>query len=595
MSNITSSKLLSSKLSSDDTEANINLSNEKVNNLIESFANIQINYGKISKEAYPNNDSYMHIPGQHNTEKWLSAVKDIYYKEKKGENRVRAVRQATNGWNLMETYDFLNWLKFYEEGAHLKYKMAQVWYENGQPGYFLHVKPDPVKEQTTVNNQDFNKATESDQTSSTEKKQIIEKQRSKIIGRLDSAEKLLRSNEGQLFAGKELESLMEAIFMLKKKVQLVNKLSVSTRIYEDMIVREANVLGRKGFGKAANVLYSVADGGPLPSATPPEMPTAGSGDAGGLPAMGPGMPQNSAESAPPGEVPLEVIEKPKVKSKGVDEFIDRTETANITDFDKNIVEDDMLEVADDMLEVEDDILVVEAQAVPPIDEPMTSSPAPAPKNPTPAFTPAEKIDAKPKAPTLEEQEDNLEVTEEDIPSKGEAVTPITSDFDSKMDALFANVTISDIVAELESLSKVFKTREIPRRLSRADMMLDSLGLATFFPSLSEAQNKSLEANNYIATRVDDILSKLRGSMAAKKIDLQGDENAPTNPELDSVKNTLKTQDEKEKARKQMRKDQETGELEGKEKPAVEMTEDLTPAIPAVPAVPPPTTPRPPAV
>src|SRR5208282_6852066 len=90
------------------------------------------------------------------------------------------------------------------------------------------------------------------------KKRIIEKQRQKIIGRLDSAEKLLRSPEGQDFAGTELENLMEAIYSLKKKVQLVNKLSTSTRLYEDMIVREANVLSRRGFVKAANMLYSVA-------------------------------------------------------------------------------------------------------------------------------------------------------------------------------------------------------------------------------------------------------------------------------------------------------------------------------------------------
>ena len=93
---------------------------------------------------------------------------------------------------------------------------------------------------------------------SEEKRNTIEKQRAKIIGRLDSAEKLLRSPEGQQFAGHELEQLMEAIYTLKKKVQLVNKLSISTRLYEDMIVREANVLGRKGFTKAANMLYSVA-------------------------------------------------------------------------------------------------------------------------------------------------------------------------------------------------------------------------------------------------------------------------------------------------------------------------------------------------
>lgn len=595
-------KLLTNHLASNLLESDTGLSVEKVEELIKSFANVEIDYKKfltdpLETQAYPNNDHYMHIPGQHNTQKWLSAVRDIYYKEKQGMDRVQSVRQATSGWNLMETHDFLNWLKFYEEGAHLKYKMAQVWYENGAPGYFLHVKPDPVKEPTQVNNADFGRESESDQTSSTEKKQIIEKQRAKIIGRLDSAEKLLRSNEGQLFAGKELESLMEAIFNLKKKIQLVNKLSVATRIYEDMIVREANIMGRRGFAKAANVLYSVADGGTIPTATPPAPPAEGSGDAGGLPAMGPGMAQTPPDSAPAGEVPLEVVEE--THSEALDKFIKNTQTANVTDIDQQIAEDDELEVEDDLLQVvdTDELVVKEAQAAPPIDEPMTSDPAPAPQNPTAAFTPAEDLKEKPK--TLKDTEEQLEVSEDDIPSKGEAVTPISSNFDAKMDELFANVTIADIVAELESLSKVFKTREIPRRLSRADMMLDSLGLATFFPSLSEAQNKSLEANNYIATRVDDILSKLRGSMAAKKIDLQGESGTPTSPELDSVKNTLKSQDDKEKARKQMRKDQEAGELEGKSKatPDVEIEEDLAPAIPAGPAAvtPPPAKPRPPAV
>lgn len=586
------SKLLSNKLSSSLLEVN-DLSNEIVEELCESFANIKIDYKKIvnaplDKEAYPNNDSYMHIPGQHNTEKWLGAVKDIYYKEKQGKNRVQCIRQVTSGWNLMETYDFLNWLKFYEEGAHLKYKIANLWYENGAPGYFLHVKPDPVKEETQVNNADFGKDTEGDQTSSAERKQIIEKQRAKIIGRLDSAEKLLRSNEGQLFAGKELETLMEAIFNLKKKVQLVNKLSTATRIYEDMIVREANILGRNGFFKAANVLYSVADGGALPSATPPAQPTAGSGDVGGLPSMGPGTAQTPPDSAPPGQLPASALEPPKKEvPKALKEFLDKTNTANVTS-DDQIAEDDVLEVED----VDD--LIVEAQAAPPVDVPMTSSPAPAPKKPAPEFTPIKE----PANLEVEEAEEPLEVAEDDIPEQGQPVTPITTNLDSQIDALFANTTVADIVEELESLSKVFKTREIPRRLSRVDMMLDSKGLATFFPALSEAQNKSLEANNYCATRVDDILSKLRGSIATKDIDLQGNDKKPVSPEIEGIKGTLKTQDEKEKARKQMRKDQEAGELEPKATPEVEIEEDLAPPIPTAPAAPPPpppAKPRPPAV
>src|SRR5271155_4251551 len=227
---------------------------DKIQKLMKFLDEAGIDYDKFQpgtfptvfddKKAYPNYDQYMYVPGQHNLQKWLETVRKIFAGEKGGMTRVNAVRQATNGWNPMETFDFLNWLRFYQEGTHLKYKTAQLWYENDQPGYFLQIKPDPPKPvEPTVDHNAVDNVRE-DSERSDERKRIIEKQRQKIIGRLDSAEKLLRSPEGQLFAGPELENLMEAIYSLKKKVQLVNKLSTSTRLYEDMIVREGNVLRR---------------------------------------------------------------------------------------------------------------------------------------------------------------------------------------------------------------------------------------------------------------------------------------------------------------------------------------------------------------
>ncbi len=546
----------------------------EINNLILSLSNVNIDYDKI-KNAYPNNGQYVHVPGQHNTVHWLQAVKDIYYREKNGATRVDAIRQTTRGWNPMETFDFLNWLKFYEEGAHLKYKMAQ-WYVNDNlgPGYFLHVKPDPAQPAIPpVSGKDIDYARDAaaDEMSLSEKKQIIEKQRQKIIGRLDSAEKLLRSQEGQLFAGKELESLMEAIYALKKKVQLVNKLSTATKLYEDMIIREANILNRKGFIKAADMLHSLAQ--PLTPASPAP-PNLGSGSVGGLPSMGPGMAQNPPESAPNEMAPLPTEEQ---QPEGIKEFLDRMETANFTTNEED--DQDTLDVKLDDLSVED--LIVEAQ-IPPIDEPMTDEPRPAPLNPRGPFRAAPSLDTpKPAEMSAAVTEEPLEVSEEDVPDTEETKTPI-SNFDSKLDKLFDSVTVADVVSELESLSKIFKTREIPRRLSRADMMLDSLGLAPFFPALSEAQNKSLEANNYIATRVDDILAKLRGSLSAKEIDLQGD-NVGEHPELSQIKNKLKSDEDKETARKNMRK--ELGTPPGqpaKETPEVELAEDLgAPVAPAI--------------
>jgi hypothetical protein len=588
---------------------------EKIEKLMKFFDEHGITYDKFvspsrdfmdtSKKAYPNYEHFAYVPGQHDTQKWLMAVKDMYYKKKRGVPFEEAVRQTTGGWKKMETYDFLNWLKFYEEGAHMKYKFAQVWYENGQPGYFLHIKQDTQQVATPTVDVDAAREEVSHQE---EKRQIIEKQRAKIIGRLDSAEKLLRSPDGQIFAGPELEGLMEAIYGLKKKVQLVNKLSVSTRLYEDMIVRESNVLRRKGFVKAASLLYSVAQtpgadavlgpdgqatGGAVPPPAPPPDPS-GAGQSGtmvGLPATTPGTNPNTpvdgaaqtesqpsaAGLQPPAGPPGTAQSSPAIMPQedpqpaGIKEFMENMNDGNKTDADD-------LEVTDN-LEVDDpeqQLMVSEAQAMPTApggpppatleDVPMTDTPPPAPLNPVdpiPAIPEAKPV-AAPVAPAGEEP---LEVTEDDIPQD----TPSggsSGSLESKLDSTFESVTMEEIVAELKDISQYYKVREMPRRLARLDMMFDSKGISAYFPSLAEAQRSALEANNYISTRIDDILSKVSGSLASKDVGAK-----------------LKEDQDKEKARKQMRKDQENAELEGggaapaagKETPQVEMGELAPPA------------------
>jgi hypothetical protein len=176
----------------------------------------------------------------------------------------------------------------------------------------------------------------------------------------------------------------------------------------------------------------------------------------------------------------------------------------------------------------------------------------------------------------------LEVTEDDIaepPKDEEAPLPDAKEFDAKVDAVFANITVDDVVAKLEDLSKIYKTREVPRQLGIVDMMLDSLGLASYFPTLAEATNKALESNNYIATRLEDIISKLRGAMKTKDVDLKGDDKE----ESSDIAQQLKSDREKEKQRKQQRKEQEAADLagKGKEKPEVEIAEDLATPAPAI--------------
>lgn len=578
---------------------------EKMKKLMEFFDAYGIDYSKFkpefisfitNKRAYPNYDQYQYIAAKHDTQKWMYAVKDIYYKQKAGLPYKEAIKGATNGWAKMEIYDFLNWLRFHEEGTHMKYKFAQVWYENGQPGYFLHVKPDAPKEpEPTTDGASVDRAAEEAERNE-EKRNIIEKQRAKIIGRLDSAEKLLRSPEGQQFAGNELEQLMEAIYTLKKKVQLVNKLSISTRLYEDMIVREGNVLKRSGFVKAAEVLYSLAQtpaqsgeqatgtpGGATPTDTPPPPDPSGAGNPGapgGLPAQPPGTP--SAQTPVGGDQnkdqpPVPALPSEPPQPPGIKGFIENMNKGNKTD---NSEIDDDLEVSD----ADDMLMVTEAQIAPPVapappaaaleDVPMTDAPPPE-RNP-PAFIP----EAAPKAPKEPAKDEPLEVTEDDLPPPGgdspSGGNISGTNLDDKIDSAFKDVSMEEIVSELEDISTYFKVREIPRRLARLDMMFDAKGISAYFPSLAEAQNRALDANNYIATRIDDILAKVRGAMVTQDMGAK-----------------LKQDQEKEKQRKQLRKDQENAELEGatKETPAVELGELGAPATPA--AAPPAPAPAPP--
>lgn len=489
-------------------------------------------------KAYPNHQDYLEFAPPRDTRKWMQAVREVYYRAHKGMDKNEALNQVVSGWSNMEKLDFKNWLKFYEENAHKKYKTAQqinYWEDANRAGYFVPIFPDKPKQEEVMRASDVdlvkNPETHPD-IHAEEKRQVIEKQRSKIIGRLDSAEKLLRSQEGQLFAGKELETLLDVIYSLKKKIQMVNKISVSTRLYEDMIIREANILSKNGYRQAGATLHKLAQA-PL-SAEPPANPTVDAGRPGHVPEDGPGL------NPPPGPAPTPEPEM----SQGMSKFLEGLDTNNDTITDQQEEEIDQLEVSD-----ADDDFISTAQMLP--------------------------------RPDIEVAEEKNDIVEDS--------------FGQKMDRVLDTVSIHDVISEFEFISNFYKAREIPRRLSKADMMLDSLGLASFFPSLAEAQNKALESNNYISTRVEEILSKLRGSIKTQNVELTVEPDKIPNEGIAAVKKNLQDEENKEKARKQMRKDLETQSLMAEEKPTpeLEVAEDLAtpaqiqpPPAPARPPVPP---------
>lgn len=506
--------------------------------------------------AYPNYDQYIDFKNPRDTKKWIGAVKDMYFHIHKGLDRIASFNQVTAGWDNMEKLDFTHWLKYYEENAHKKYasdnsiniKTAQVsyWEDINRAGYFV-----PIQQELTVDENDaapvvapvdFAQEQNNQAIAEDNKREIIEAQRSKILSRLDSAEKLLRTTDGHIMAGNELASLMRAIYDLKERIHVVNKKTSSNRLYEDMIIREANIQTRRGFTNASSLLCKIAEGQDL-SAAPPANPMTGAGLPGNLPGEGPGL------TPPPNSTPDFSKSGPSEKqsepmAEGMKGFLEGLDTNNFTP------DADELEVHDS-----DDELVVEAQISPPV---------------PPLAPPIPKAPVKPLAPKVPTNKETI--NNETIEIEDENPDSPDLDGDRMIDQAFSNVTISDVINKLESLAKIFKNREVPRQLAIVDLMLDKLNLASFFPTLAEAMNRSLDSNQYMSSRIEDILSRLRGTIPASEIDLKN-ENGVDTPEVAGLKNKLEIDDAKEKARKENRKKQEDAEV-AKTTPEVEIENDL---------------------
>jgi hypothetical protein len=496
----------------------------------------------MKRIGYPNFDGGIRPQVHYDMQKWLNAIKEIYNRKSQGFEYKKVFDSVTFGWSAPEVRDFVSWMKFYGEGSHMKYKVAQNFYE-GEPGYYLHLeKPD---EQKAVDVPKSLMRIEEERN----EQEVIKRQKQKIIGRLDSLEKLIRSEEGHLFSGDQLEALLESVFSLKRMVALVKKKTASVTTYKDLIFREGNVLNKSGFFKAAEVIFSFAqnvddvvkelESGSSINPSPAPGPTEQVGVSGGLPADMP-----STTSVVQDEVKEQI-------PKGLSNFLNNLETGGISNKDD-------LEV-DDELEVNDGEFVSEAQV------------NPISNGPQPNLQPEGQV--KPIQPKGEVE---LEVSED--PEQLEN----GDKFDDVMDSALKNVTTSDIVDKLEDLAKIFKVREVPRQLFIVDMMLNSVGIASLFPSLSEAINKSLESNNYISTRIEDIISKLRGTLQTNEIDLKSED---TTDEFSGLRDKLQENDRKEKERKEKKKKLEDESLDSvddgsKETPEVEIEEDLVPPVPA---------------
>jgi hypothetical protein len=496
--------------------------------------------------SYPNYSEYIPEGPSYNLNKWMDAMKNIYVKLHLGANKKQSIDAITNDWGTMEKIDFLNWLKYYESGDQNKYKKAQhSYYVNDDINYFLPNPKSPIpspirsindqiatipQEAENIVSQKQNEMTADD------KRKIIEDTRRKILGRLSSAEKLLSSQHGQFFAGPDFERLLSAIYELKKQIQIVNKTALSAQTIVDLIVRQANILSAQGYNAASQFMVKFAQNTPGDfSMNLGDVPAGGSQPQGGG-SLGNNPPDLTQPSGGPEQ-------KEITQDSAVGKFIENLEDSGLTeedDVDTNVAEDEV-DIDNDVLldqeivpEGKDD-LVVHAQAVPDAAKPIK-----------PAKKPTEDLEVESPA-----QGNATGITPEDA-KRGPDVSQVKNDFDALIDSAFANLTVADVVNKLEDVNKIFRNREISRQLALVDVMLDRLGLAPYFPTLAEATNKSLESNQYCLTRIEDVLSKLRGTMTTGKVDLKN-ENQQVSPEAKTVQTALKNDEMKEKQRKEVKK------------------------------------------
>jgi hypothetical protein len=518
----------------------------------------------IKKSAYPVSSETYDAKEGRDVGKWLQGMREIYELIHRGYTFEQAFDTITEHWDVMEKSQYKAWIQYYSSGENMKYKTAE---KTAQVGY--HIPYDAIR----VREPDMNdirsgipsaihrevsapktyQPTSDDSPPSTLRsgelpsanveqinKNNVDKRIQAIIGRLRAAEKLTE-NSDVIARLKELLDMdvrewLGLLHKLKTSLVLVPIRHASSTILEDLIIKEANKLIKRGKVNAGRLLISIAQepmedttvSNPSQSpmkteSTPTPIGTPGDVGPAPLPAQGP-PPLESPPIATP-ELSSAPMEAPKSDGdEAMDEFIGKLNMEYPEEADKGKADDSYA----------DDKITVVAQEM--MREPGPAVPSKL-KSPTKPLMPHAPPPVPPPTEIEEGPKPHIKVEEE----------PELDNFD------LDNVRVADIVKRLEMVSNVIKNREIPRQLAIVDLMLDKLGIAAFFPTLAEATRSSLESNQYMATRVEDILGKLRGSLEHKEeVNLAPEKDESRDHTIDAVKRNLQNEDAKQKELKEQR-------------------------------------------
>lgn len=516
-------------------------------------------------QAYPNIGGDEIAKPTYNLSKWIDATKNLYAKAHFGTPFPNAFSEITKDWSISEKTDFSNWLSYYQQGNQHKYtKTAQLYMSQNIPSYFLSPKNDTLgpgfmpsipesHEISKLDDAPKISKEEQDKIDKEEKRALIEEQRKKIIGRIHAAIKHLTAYEGHLLVGPEFERLLSSMYEILKQFQMVNKVSLSGTMFQDVILRQANKLKKEGFIKGGEFLSKFCQKVPgafdfaQSSQGLPIASTEGSGVTGGLGSNAP-----SAASIAQGKPDILKSDKDKSTSilenttdesaekEPLDELFDNLETAGLTDVDDSKIDDLDINLAD---------LTVEAQ----MEEPHVLSN----QSLNSIYQQERPASIKQPKPKLNDLKTNLEVEAPDE----RAIE--SNNIDKLIDNALSNVTVQDAIDRLENVIAIYKNRRLSRELSMVDMILSKLQLSSLFPELGESLQKLFESNGYILNRLERVSSQLRGTLESdiNNIDLMKDNES--DKELNNIRQQLEEKQNKEKTQKEMRKRFENEDLQDK--------------------------------
>jgi len=391
-----------------------------------------------TKRAYPNTTGvyreYNHDKVDIN--KWITTMANI----NQSEDEIGTLEQLTSSWNETEKYNFIQWMKYYEENSHMKYGFDKK--ANYLNFVFDHEMEQALKD--PVLGQEEEVKVEPEVQIPQKRIQTLQDYKKSLVSRLMSAERLL-AKFVDVLPEQKWQFLYDTLTRLKGEA---TQLKVAQTI-NDRVIRAANIFDDNDFQEGAQELRKIA--------------------------------------APAGNI-AKRIEKALGGGEGAEEG------AGAAD------------LGDDLMDMPNELDLPGGEAGPGGETPPMDEPAP-----------DEGLDAPPAG-------DELDVPE---PDGGEEPSPDEPDLDvpeptteepeldvsepAGADNPFAGSNPEDVINIINPLLQSARSRVNVRILTKADMMLEGLGVASYLPELSEAIGKQIECDNYIANRLEKIIGKLQGS------------------------------------------------------------------------------------